>query len=1449
MSAQPEYLELGVNLIGFLSAKLRDLQGIRSLANELIQNADDAPDATEIKFDFCGDALYVFNNGKFRDIDFKRLSEIASEGKREEEDTSGAFGIGFIAVYQVTDAPEIKSSGLHWTIRPDEKPSHRILQIQIDDEGGTLFRLPWATNPDSKLRKGLRAEPVNIKNIDSWVSELSESLPNAMIFLRKINHITLCRNGQAILNLFKVAEDNQIIIESSNGKVKFWTLFESSFIEKEVELRAKYPQIEKKRSATVKIAISDSVEVEGFICACLPTQMVTGLPIHINADFYPKSDRKNIHLESDYQSEWNRELIICAAKTLAKNLISIRDLLDPILFWNLIENAYKLSIKVKNKENALVFANFWDEIYTELQTKPFVYTGFNDWGYSKNVRLLEKEEEEINREYLEQAGIALVHKGLRPFFSLLTALDVKLLNIRDIIYVLDKSRLDKPISPENLPCWLTRPDSLEKFWNYIAFLYKKRVDREGALIKQLSTYAIAPATDGLLYPSHNVLRTDVQTAELFSPLLITPFLSSKALDHEIFTILCPKLTPERAITLLENLPKKTLIERLNNDPLPLLKWFEQHKTELTDILKTRTSNLPIYPAVKGLFPLNELAFPGGFTDPLGLAELIDINRCKGLVDFLKSLGAQELTFISYIQDHVLIKLNEQYSGLDGNQLRSLVQLLAKEIGVLRDNKNLKIPLSQVSIIECSDGIFRSAKDVYFPLDSIKEILGDQVHYIKSDSSLSLNNFYQWLEISHLPRPNDVKKRLRLITSSPPSVASKKEVESIIKHLGVVQKQGELQKDDWAYLKTMAWLPARANTVQWFHPNQLYTVFRDFLFKTQASFLDIPKDLQTKSADFLREIGIKNEPDVIQVVNHLLYMSNEEQLINKEVYRFLNDNYIDPNISKLIGERCLLLDNKYYRPDQAFWGEHCFGPLRVRLGRDLRIYNNLFDKLQVREIPDHNDAVSVLIEISDEYRPSNKVLSDEIYDIVINCWSILSKAYEEGRIDSDFLESLRYRRVIPNKQRILYSPGCLFFEDRYKSRFEELLKNDLINRIHGVWLAMSAAGVCPLSNMVTVSILEKQHPEEDNYITMLIIERSITLTRCLEGLSGIGDHQIQEKLGRLKQTKFIRVKQLLIQLTIDRPINYSTDPSIELAYYDEKEHILYYYSGNGFIPWTPVARELALSLNIEGDTGRVASGIKEVLSAASPEEADENLNDLGYPMLDSQPPPVTMVKEITELGDVASDIDYDANLKDQFGISEGHPVKKEVATTESITVAEEESITDGDRKDIVDIDSLDQDRLVTTRKNRPQKRSRLRTYVVPDNHDGEKSRSFENSEGIIEIDKAGIKRVMEYEKSQGRIPELMPHSHPGYDIKSYDKQTDEVRYIEVKSISINWNQGDVGMTSNQFKKAQELKDAYWLYVAERPQAEEFKIFPIQNPAEKVTDFLYDGGWQVLSKDIK
>ena len=90
---------------------------------------------------------------------------------------------------------------------------------------------------------------------------------------------------------------------------------------------------------------------------------------------------------------------------------------------------------------------------------------------------------------------------------------------------------------------------------------------------------------------------------------------------------------------------------------------------------------------------------------------------------------------------------------------------------------------------------------------------------------------------------------------------------------------------------------------------------------------------------------------------------------------------------------------------------------------------------------------------------------------------------------------------------------------------------------------------------------------------------------------------------------------------------------------------------------------------------------------------------------------------------------------------------------------------------------------------------------------------------------GMEVSIEYEKSQGRIPEDVSLENLGFDIRSKDNEGG-IKYIEVKARS---EIGAVALTKNEWFKAQRFQDDYYLYVvmnaSDNPQ-----LYIIQNPSK-------------------
>ena len=74
----------------------------------------------------------------------------------------------------------------------------------------------------------------------------------------------------------------------------------------------------------------------------------------------------------------------------------------------------------------------------------------------------------------------------------------------------------------------------------------------------------------------------------------------------------------------------------------------------------------------------------------------------------------------------------------------------------------------------------------------------------------------------------------------------------------------------------------------------------------------------------------------------------------------------------------------------------------------------------------------------------------------------------------------------------------------------------------------------------------------------------------------------------------------------------TEPETASVKLDGKAGILYLAAAASDLPWTAVARELALAIQQDRVIGGLAIGIKELLAADTEADAAQLLDELGYP---------------------------------------------------------------------------------------------------------------------------------------------------------------------------------------------------------------------------------------------
>ncbi len=97
----------------------------------------------------------------------------------------------------------------------------------------------------------------------------------------------------------------------------------------------------------------------------------------------------------------------------------------------------------------------------------------------------------------------------------------------------------------------------------------------------------------------------------------------------------------------------------------------------------------------------------------------------------------------------------------------------------------------------------------------------------------------------------------------------------------------------------------------------------------------------------------------------------------------------------------------------------------------------------------------------------------------------------------------------------------------------------------------------------------------------------------------------------------------------------------------------------------------------------------------------------------------------------------------------------------------------------------------------------------------------------ETEAIAMRVAMEYERSQGRQVYDVSAKNLGYDLRSVDRNSGDLRLIEVKGLADAT--GTILLTPNERRVAEDRRDCYWLYVVtncgSKPQLQE----PIRDPA--------------------
>ena len=708
-----------------LATTLRDLGGPATIPHELTQNADDAEDATIIRFTVSPEALTVWNDGTFTDCgeygtrcprpkscDLHAFRRFAGRTKASDVTKTGAFGVGFTSVYQITDAPELLYGDEHWILDEMAPENDRIQPCdgqcrRTHGTAGTTFVLPWARTA-SPLRHALAVPPVTDKAIEQLEEALLGDSRAALLFLQHVRAVEVLTPTDSYTVARDPADDGVVIRDERI--TDHWITVTADFAPEAQPVIARAAGlISPDRPATVTIALpADGGVSSGVLYATLPTQTPSGLPGHVNASFYPSTDRKTVRFETGYDSDWNRAAITAVASGLANSATALVDALGVPAFWEFLGAITDLDKRADpgQPNHAAIYLSALREVLSDL---PVVDTIRGDRVRPRCALLPADAELYDAADAFAKAGLPIVERQLHRRLhtnAVYTAYDISLLTARPVVEHLKMAGATDVFDPDHGPFTM---DDMRQILSALNRLPGKVGNIDG-----IGDVAIVPCRNGQIAPpSLAAWPASEDEAALFE-LLVDGLLIADTAEVESVCPgvreVCPQLDVGLAARILANVDTASLTA-LSDE---LLDWLNRNLPAIDDRSRALLSALPIFPTATGAFaPLDTLSLPHAFHDPINVATLVDEAAVRDYHKLLTTLGARPLDVIDYFRVHVIPAAVERRLSLD--QAVQLLQLVAVHQVQLRD---LRDALVAAPLVPCLDGRLHPAHEVHFPSPEI-----------------------------------------------------------------------------------------------------------------------------------------------------------------------------------------------------------------------------------------------------------------------------------------------------------------------------------------------------------------------------------------------------------------------------------------------------------------------------------------------------------------------------------------------------------------------------------------------------------------------------------------------------------------------------------------------------------------------------------------------------------
>lgn len=1513
------------NLLGNIRSHLAGLQGYDVMALELMQNADDAK-AEEIFFDITDSGLLVRNSGQFTycgdlnsrlcsfvatnsySCDYHRIADVGSGGKLSRGENIGRFGIGFVSTYQVTDHPEIRSSGIKLTLLPEQG---QWFIDPFDDPTGTSFFLPWADDPNTDARLALGVSHISPAHIDQLTEDFQTVLRKSLLFLRHVQKAEVRRNGQLLLacDLDRSEGSDLIVSFRPSCEVERWHILRADAVDAAQHLYATHPRLESLHRST-KISIGLRIDPEpldeGLLYAFLPTEQLIGLPLHINADFFPESDRKAVIFAGhQHEQAWNEMLIDAAAAELARDPEGLLQMLGHVQLWQILGRAYDLSSKPSGHPTC--FKRFWERLKATATQAHIALAQDGSLQCPNSVFLPRSPLNQHQVKALLEVGGRLVAEDLRPFQTAMNQLGAPILTLERLVALLESAMAQQAAGATEVD-----EERLEHFYRPLWSIINDLLPEAGT-----SNPSTNPSVQRLL------ALPFVVTENLFAVTINQSYAAPAALEADRIAVLLPRL--EIASRLLSGFPKITrLIQLLDlgavvshissmcgtepvedvigvdqKDLCDLYSLFADldHQSTVEKTVYQQLRGLPIWQSSRGLVKATQVLLPGNFTDPTGQADLLDTSvLTESAREFLSTkLAVQTQTIEAFVQT-VLPTFFDDDGPLDATKYSRLISELANHPALVNDD-DIRRFLGSLPIVPTQDEGWSRPVNSYRRTDDLVKVLGDALHLWLDASRIpntrSVHTFIDSLGIRRSPIARHLVDRMLSIAEKylPTEDAKRASSEAFYVLCDNYDewKEKKAVQDAIADLRQVACFPADGDFEEWHTADSLYAPYRVDAFRSQANILDFRNTGRLKT-ELLEELDVSINPETRLVINHLQHCVTTGAQSHVSTYQVLNERAqrSDPLIATLAGSRCIYVESQktFVRPNQLYWVPQQLGRYAYAIPGSYESFKPLFDAIGVKNAPDGRDFVDILLDIVGEYFEQSKPLTGSdraVYDV---CLASVASAHKNEELTPADLQRLQEAPTILNLRGQLTHPDEVLLQDSewHAGFFGGELDQALCKPDPERWPFVEEVGVKRLSKSAQVALEFVDGPRADETpLAEKLMDRMDILARLLHDKPTTARKKIRNALSELTAVSHDVVRiQASVHVGGDQAF---APPTLAQAFYDIENGRLILARPVSDRSWAHVLNALFHQLMPEESGSEISKLTLSVrlLMGMAVEEAHCELSDAGIPYLyldaeagngdpgDLRSPDLDEMGGITEPGDheetevaptsveASDEQDVVAGRKDrnqQTDQSEPHPGAEpaERAGRVAETGSSRQGVTErnGSATNVGSNKGSGQGERCA-RKFRPKHKKqwdrRLLSYVRQ-KQDGESEVDDQDnpSEHNLAVEVVARSAVCAYEKERGRVAEQMAPTHPGYDIISRNPLTGEDRFIEVKGVNGEWNQTGVGLSRLQFSNAQDYGDRYWLYVVEFvSDPEHIRVHPIRSPATQVTSFMFDGNWREAVTD--